>query len=73
MNTNQLIEEIQNKITEVERDTLRTHAFYVFLDYVHYNKLSYYLANRGVDIQKDLYRGYMVYSVQTSDVMVEVF
>ena len=72
MNTQTLVEKIQTEMSYRERDILTKQNNRVYLDYIHYNKLSYYLANKGVNIANELWRGYRVYSVQTDSVIVEV-
>lgn len=72
MNTQTLVEKIQIEMSNRESDILTKQNNRVYLDYIHYNKLSYYLANNGVNIANELWRGYRVYSVQTDSVIVEV-
>ena len=72
MNTQTLIDKIHTGMSNRERDILTVQNNRVYLDYIHYNKLSYYLANKGVNIAHELWRGYKVYSVQTNSVIIEV-
>lgn len=72
MNTQKLVDKIHTEMSNRERDTLTEQNNRVYLDYIHYNKLSYYLANKGVNIANELWRGYRVYSVQTHSDIIEV-